>query len=148
VAGRAVLALGLTGGRLLGDRLVAGRGRARVVRACGVVTSAGAALAVLAPSSGLSLAGWAVLGAGLSAVAPAVLGAAGQVAPGSPAAAIATVSALGYLGSFTGSPLVGAIAGATSLRVGLLLLVVVAVVLAASAGRALETPAGTPRGGR
>jgi MFS family permease len=129
-----LFALALAIGRLFGDRLVASLGRTRVVRGCGAVAAAGSALAVAAPSATVSLAGWAVFGLGLAALAPTVLGAAPAAGDGSPAAAVAAVTTVGYLGSFTGPPLVGALAEAGSLSAALGLLVVVsgAMVLLAS----------------
>jgi MFS family permease len=128
-----LFSLTLAVGRLFGDRLVERRGRVRVVRGCGAVAAAGSALAVTAPVVGLSLAGWAVFGLGLAALAPTVLGAAPAAARGSPAAAIAAVTTVGYLGSFTGPPLVGALAEAVSLpgALGLLVPVSAAMVLLA-----------------
>jgi MFS family permease len=112
-------------GRLFGDRLVARLGRVCVVRGCGAVAAAGSGLAIAAPAPALSLAGWSLFGLGLAALAPTVLGAAPAAGHGSPAAAIAAVTTVGYLGSFTGPPLVGAIAEAGSLGAALSLLVVV-----------------------
>jgi cyanate permease len=51
--------------------------------------------------------------------------------------AIAAVTTLGYLGSFTGPPLVGALAEVTGLSTALWLLVVAAFVPVVLAGRAL-----------
>jgi hypothetical protein len=82
-----------------------------VIRGCGAVAAAGSALAVAAPSAAAGLAGWALFGLGLAAPAPTVLGAAPAAGHWSPAAAIAAVTTVGYLGSFTGPPLVGALAG-------------------------------------
>jgi MFS family permease len=115
--------LTLAVGRLFGDRLVERLGRAHLVRGCGLVAAAGSALAVAAPSAPLALAGWAVFGLGLAALAPTVLGAAPAAGGGSPAVAIAAVTTVGYLGSFTGPPLVGALAEAGSLSAALGLLV-------------------------
>jgi hypothetical protein len=67
--------------------------------------------------------GWVVTGAGLAVLAPTVLGAALGHAPNtSPAAAIASVTTLGYLGSFTGPPVIGGLAGAVGLSAALGLL--------------------------
>jgi len=120
-----LFSLTLAIGRLFGDRLVERLGRVRVVRGCGAVAAAGSALAIAAPAAGPSLAGWALFGLGLAALAPTVLGAAPAAGRGSPAASIAAVTTVGYLGSFTGPPLVGALAEAGSLSAALGLLVVV-----------------------
>ena len=130
-----LFALTLAVGRLFGDRLVQRFGRVCVVRGCGAVAAAGSALAIAAPAAEPSLAGWALFGLGLAALAPTVLGAAPAAGNGSPAAAIAAVTTVGYLGSFTGPPLVGALAEAGSLTAALGLLVVVSAAMVLLAPR-------------
>jgi hypothetical protein len=111
-------------GRLRGDRLVARWGRMRVVQGSGAVAAVGVVLATAAPSVPLSLAGWAVFGLGVAPLAPTVLGAAARV-PGVPTpVAIAAVTTVGYLGSFTGPPLVGVVAQVSTLSTALGLLVI------------------------
>src|SRR5918992_721415 len=125
--GFTLFSLTLAIGRLFGDRLV---------QCCGAVAAAGSALAISAPAPGAALGGWALFGLGLAALAPTVLGAAPAAGSGSPAAAIAAVTTVGYLGSFSGPPLVGALAEAGSLSAPLGLLVVVsgAMILLAPGG--------------
>jgi MFS family permease len=130
-------ALTLAIGRIFGDRLVARHGRVRVVQACAVVAGVGGAIVVGAPGALLGLAGWALFGLGLAAVAPTLLGAAPRTGDASPALAIAAVTTIGYLGSFTGPPVIGGLAQATNLSTALLALVAASVVLAALAKPAL-----------
>jgi MFS family permease len=137
-AGFSAFTAALAVGRLAGDRLVARFGRLRVVQASGLVAAAGAALAVAAPTAIPSLLGWATLGAGLAAIAPAILGAVPAATRGPLPVAIAAVTTLGYLGSFTGPPLVGAVAELTGLTRALGLLVVAALVPVLLARRALD----------
>jgi MFS family permease len=144
-AGFSAFTAALALGRLAGDRLVARFGRLRVVQASGLVAAAGGVTVAAAPTATLALAGWAVLGAGLAAVAPAILGAVPAVATGPLPVAIAAVTTLGYLGSFTGPPLVGVLAEATGLSAALWLLVAAALVPVALAGRALGHRAGDRR---
>jgi MFS family permease len=141
-AGFTVFALALALGRLAGDRLVARAGRVRVVQACGVLTAAGAALAILAPTLSVALAGWAIVGAGLAAIAPAVLGAAPATADTPPGVAIAAVTTVGYLGAFSGPPLIGLLAELRSLTAALALLVAAAGAASALARRALSAQRG------
>ncbi len=108
-------ALALSLGRLFGDRLVARLGRVRLVQACGVLAATG----------------------GLAAVAPTVLGAAPRTGDGPPAVAIAAVTTVGYLGSFTGPPLIGALAEIGSLSTALATLVAVSALLVVLARPAL-----------
>jgi MFS family permease len=130
-----LFAVTLAVGRLFGDSLVERFGRVRVVQACGAVAAMGSALAVAAPGAGLSIAGWALFGLGLAALAPTVLGAAPAAGRGSPATAIAAVTTVGYLGSFSGPPLVGALAEAGTLSAALGLLVVVSAAMVLLAPR-------------
>src|SRR5918999_641964 len=109
----AIFALAVAGGGLGGDRLIDRFGGARAVRAAGPVVAAGFALAMLAPSPALALVAWAVTGTGVALVAPAVLGAAPLIGDLRPPVAIAAVTTVGYLGSFTGPPAIGALAELT-----------------------------------
>jgi MFS family permease len=134
--GFSAFALAVACTRLAGDRLVARAGRRRAVELAGAVAAAGAALAVAAQAPAVAFAGWAILGAGVAVIAPVVLGAAPD-ARARPAAAIAAVTTVGYLGSFTGPPLIGLLAQLSGLRAALTLVLAVALVAAALARRAL-----------
>jgi MFS family permease len=134
----AAFALALAAGRLAGDRLVAHAGRARVVRSGGLVAAAGGALVVISPLTGGALVGWAVLGAGLAPIVPAVLGAAAADVRIPTAAGIATVSATGYLGAFAGPPVIGLLAGGAGLGAALAVLGLAGLAGASLAGLADE----------
>jgi MFS family permease len=131
--------------RLSGDRLIARFGRLRVVQVSGLVAAAGSAVVVAAPTAALGLLGWATLGAGLAAIAPAILGATPAVSQAPLPVAIAAVTTLGYLGSFTGPPLVGAVAEVTGLSAALGLLVAAAALVVLLARRALAPRPGNRR---
>jgi MFS family permease len=135
-------ALTVAAGRLVGDRLVTRFGRIRVVRVSALVAAAGALLAVARPGVAAALAGWALFGLGVAAIAPTVLGAAASAAAASPAVAIAAVTTVGYLGSFTGPPAIGALAGATGLDTALGLLTGGAAAVMVVAARALRGTSG------
>lgn len=132
-----VFSLALALGRLLGDRLVAHLGRVRVVQACGALAAAGSALAIGGPTVAWSLAGWALFGCGLAALAPTILGAAPTAAELPAPVAIAAVTTVGYLGSFTGPPAIGALAGLSGLSTALGVLVAVSAALVLLAPGAL-----------
>jgi MFS family permease len=123
-------AIALAVGRAMGDRHVA--------QGCAGAAATGAALVVLAPTAALALAGWALFGLGLAAVAPAVLGAAPGTGDAAPATAIAAVTTVGYLGSFSGPPALGALAEVTDLSTALIALVVVSGILGVLARPALR----------
>lgn len=136
-AGFSAFALTLAAGRLPGDRLVERYGRGAVVRGGAVVAAAGTSLALLAPTPPLAIAGWAALGAGLAPLAPAVIGAAAGASAIPAPQAIAGVTVIGYFGSFTGPPLIGALAGPLGLTSALGVMVAVAISAVLLAGPAL-----------
>ena len=123
--------LALALGRLRADRLVARYGRARFTRAAASVAALGAAIVALSGSAGIAFVGWAVVGAGVAGIAPTLLGAAPGAGAVPSSAAIATVSAIGYAGSFTGPPVIGALATLTGLPMALASLVPAAGAIAA-----------------
>jgi MFS family permease len=131
-------AIALAVGRTMGDRQVAHSGRMRVVQRCAAIAATGATLVVVAPTATLALAGWALFGLGLAAVAPTVLGAAPRTGDAAPATAIAAVTTIGYLGSFSGPPAVGALAQVTTLSTALIALVVFSAILGLLARPALR----------
>src|SRR5215207_8291632 len=122
-AGFTTFALAMALGRLVADRAVNRVGRVRFVQASGLVAAAGGALAILAPAAVPGLAAWGVLGLGLAGIAPAIIGAAPATSTSAGPVAIAAVTTLGYLGSFTGPPLIGAMAELSDLSLALGLLV-------------------------
>jgi MFS family permease len=126
-------ALALALGRVVADRLIGRHGRKAVIRAGAGLAAAGIAAALLAPAPAAALGGWAVLGAGLAPVAPAVLGAAPAASTLPAPTAIAAVTTIGYFGSFTGPPLIGALAGPLGLGGALSLMIVAALAAAALA---------------
>jgi MFS family permease len=137
--------------RLAGDPLVARFDRTRIVQAGGLLATIGVLLVVLAPGAGVALAGWTVVGGGVALLAPTLIGAAPGRSAAAPATAIAAVTTLGYLGSFSGPPLIGALADITSLSIALALLAIAGLAVAALAALALsprtDPPASSRRSG-
>jgi len=125
---------GLFAGAMLAGRLLAQKAEGTSVAGrmifAGIASATGVAVAATATSPAVALVGFVVAGGGLALSAPTLFGAAGRLGGG---AAISSVAVLGYLGFLAGPPLFGAIAGATSLRGGLLFLCGTAVLLAACA---------------
>jgi predicted MFS family arabinose efflux permease len=108
-----------------------------LLRASGALGAFGMALALLAGHPTAALIGFAMVGLGFANVVPVLFSAAARVPGVSPAHGIAAVSSLGYLGMMAGPPLIGLIAEAQSLTVGLFAVVVFAAILAFAARRAL-----------
>jgi MFS family permease len=121
-AGLAFVALqtAMTVGRLLGDRAVDRFGQRAVVRTGGALTAAGMGFALAVPSVGTTLAGFAVAGLGVATLVPAAMHSADEL-PGLPSGAgLTIVSWFLRVGFLLSPPLVGLVADLTSLRVGLL----------------------------
>jgi predicted MFS family arabinose efflux permease len=88
----------------------------------------------------VAIAGFALVGAGLATIVPILYNAATRVPGVSRAAAIASVSSIGYLGFMAGPPILGGIAHATTLTVAMATLIVASLVLAVGS-RWVPTPA-------
>jgi MFS family permease len=139
-AGYLVFAGALVVGRLPGDRLAERWSPHRLVQACALLVAVGTTVVVLAPGPQVALLGWVAVGLAVAPVVPAVLGAAPAAGGASPASAIAAVTTIGYLGSFTGPPLVGLLAETATLSTALFVLVVAAAAAGLLARGAFHRP--------
>ncbi|BBX16482.1 MFS transporter [Mycolicibacterium duvalii] len=125
-------------GRLAGDRLVDRFGERAVTRVGGLITALGMGLALLLESVPVTIAGFAVAGLGVATVVPAAMRAADEL-PGLRAGTGLTVLSWLMRAGLLGAPLlVGVIADATSLRLGLLTVPVAGLALVALAGTLAE----------
>jgi MFS family permease len=130
-------AAAMVAGRLLGQWLELRVGDRRLLSVGALVGSGGLFLAAVAPAVPLALLGFAIGGAGVSVAAPTLFGAAGRGASDAErGSAVASVTTISYLGFLVGPPLIGAVSGATDLRVGIGLLAGIALVLAVAAASA------------
>ncbi len=134
----AAFSVAMTAGRFAGDRLVGAVGPVRFVRISGALAAAGLAAGLLAGDPRAAAAGVVLLGLGLSCLVPVVYGAAAR-SGGSAGGGIAMVAALSYPGWLIGPPVIGALAGQTSLRLALF-----AVVAAAAAPALLARTVSSP----
>jgi MFS family permease len=103
-------------------------GQTRVLVASGLIASAGALVAALAPVAWLSIAGFAVAGIGVANLFPTAMARAGVLAGSS---GIAVASTLGYGGFLLGPPSIGFLAGAFGLPVALTTISLLALIAAA-----------------
>ncbi|MFG3495618.1 MFS transporter [Streptomyces sp. NPDC047928] len=118
-------------GRSVGDAGVRRFGAATVVRGGAVLAAAGFAVVAGAPGPVAGMAGFTLLGLGLSVLVPTTFAAAGRLAPGASDAAVARLNVFNYVGFLIGSPLVGALGDAWSYRGAMLVpMVLVLVTLA------------------
>ena len=107
-------------GRLVGDRLVDRFGERTVARVGGLVAAMGMGAALAFPGIPGTIAGFGAAGFGLATVIPAAMHAADQLPGMRAGSGLTVVTWLLRVGSITSAPVVGLIADATSLRVGLL----------------------------
>lgn len=124
-AGLAVVALqvAMTVGRLTGDRLVDRFGQRTVVRAGGALAAISMGTALALPTVGTALAGFALAGLGVATLVPAAMHTADELPGLPPGTGLTIVSWLLRGGFLLSPPLVGFVADLTSLRVGLLTVV-------------------------
>jgi MFS family permease len=130
MAGLAFVALqtAMTVGRLLGDRAVDRFGQRTVVRSGGLLAAVGMGLALAVPTVGTTLAGFALAGLGVATLVPAAMHTADEL-PGLPSGVgLTIVSWLLRVGFLLSPPIVGLVADLSSLRFGLLSIVLAGVV--------------------
>ncbi|MCV7229332.1 MFS transporter [Mycolicibacterium komossense] len=116
-------------GRLAGDRLVDRFGVRIVAAAGGVLITVGMGAALAFPTTAGTVCGFAAAGLGVATVAPAAFHAADNVPGLRPGTGLTVVTWLMRVGFLLAAPLVGAVADATSLRVGLLIVPVSGVLI-------------------
>ncbi len=121
-------------GRLIGDKVVDRWGNRAVARAGGTLTAVGMGIALAWPTVPGTLIGFAAAGLGVATTIPAAFAASDDVPGLKPGTGITMVSWALRLSFLAGPPIVGAIADATSLRVGLLLVPVAGVAVVLLAG--------------
>jgi hypothetical protein len=135
-----LFAFSMAAGRLAGDAVVARVGAVTSVRACGVLATAGCIVVAVAPAAWVAVAGFMLIGAGVSVVVPLVFAAGGRMGP-SPAMGVAGVATISY-GAGLGAPsIMGGVADLASLRVAFALAALIAVVIGAGAGLLRRVPA-------
>ena len=106
-------------GRLIGDRLVDRFGQRAVARTGGLIVAAGMGLALAVPTVTGTILGFAAAGFGVATLVPAAMHEADELPGLKPGTGLTVVSWLMRLGFLLSPPAVGAVADATSLRVGL-----------------------------
>jgi fucose permease len=121
-------------GRLIGDRLVDRFGERAVARIGGLITAAGMGLALAVPSVPTTIAGFAAAGIGIATVVPAAMHGADRLPGLRPGSGLTVVAWLMRVGFVAAPPIVGMVADATSLRVGLLVVPLAGLAVVASAG--------------
>lgn len=121
-------------GRLLGDGLTDRFGQRAVARVGGLIAAVGMGLALAFPSVPGTILGFAAVGFGIATLIPAAMHAADELPGLRPGVGLTIVSWLLRLGFLLSPPFVGYIAENESLRAGLLVAPVAALVAVALAG--------------
>lgn len=121
-------------GRIVGDKLVDRWGNRVVARAGGALTFVGMGAALAWPTVPGTLLGFAAAGLGVATTIPAAFAASDEIPGLKPGTGITLVSWALRLSFLAGPPMVGAIADATSLRVGLLLVPIAGIAVVAFSG--------------
>ncbi len=109
-------------GRFVADRVISKFGFKRTIQYSGVLIASGLTLAVLLPTIYFSILGFFLVGFGVSSIVPLVYSEAGKSKKLSPGLALAVVSSIGFLGFLAGPPLIGIVAGLSSLRVSFIII--------------------------
>ncbi|AQS71390.1 MFS transporter [Streptomyces pactum] len=107
-------------GRLIGDRLVDRFGQRAVARSGALLAATGMGLALAVPTVPGTVLGFAAAGFGVATLVPAAMHEADELPGLKPGSGLTIVSWLMRLGFLLSPPVVGLVADATSLRVGLL----------------------------
>ncbi|SRR6266542_1122 len=135
VSAYAAFTFAMTAGRLVGDRLRLRFGSRGLLGAAALVAAGGLGAGLALRDVPAAVAGFGLLGAGLSCVVPIVFSAAGGTSGLRPGPAIAAVSTVGYLGFIAGPPLIGALAELSTLPAALTLVVALTAAVALMARR-------------
>ncbi|MFN3143758.1 MAG: MFS transporter [Paracoccaceae bacterium] len=115
--GPAMLGLTMALGRFLGHVLSVRGREAMLIGAAALGSALGAGLAAVAPAPAVAYLGFAVLGLGVSVIAPLAIGLAGALAePARRTETVSRVVMIGFVGFFIGPPLMGLISEAAGLR--------------------------------
>lgn len=108
--------LTMAGGRFIADWFAKRYGLKRILQVSGSLTVTGLLIAVVFPYFYTAIAGFLLVGAGVSSVVPMVYSAAGRSKTMQPGVALAAVSTIGFIGFLFGPPIIGFIAGLATLR--------------------------------
>jgi MFS family permease len=119
--------------RFAADPLRGRLGNLVLVRGGSLTAAIGLALALLVHEPAAGIVGFALLGLGLAPVVPIAFSAAGDLDARATGVLVGRVATVGYVGSVAGPIMIGWLAELTTLRASLGLVVLLALVIAASA---------------
>jgi MFS family permease len=129
----AAFAVTMATARFVTDSLRIRFGNVTLVRGGSLIAAAGLGLGLLVHEPAAGIAGFALLGLGLAPVVPIAFSAAGDLDARATGRLVGRVATIGYVGSVAGPIMIGWFAEGTSLRTALGLVVLLALVISASA---------------
>jgi MFS family permease len=122
-------ATAMTIGRLIGDYFTEKFGKRKQLIIASLLSVIGLALALAFNNQWAVLAGFFIVGLGISTIVPIIYSTAGNTEGVSPSVGIAMATTIGYSGFFVGPPVIGYLADIFSLRIGLLFSLMLCVVM-------------------
>jgi MFS family permease len=122
--GLSAFATAMTLGRIFGDRARASVGDKKLIIIGGLIATCGLSLALIFPHPYIAIAGFLLVGAGLSTIVPIAYSIAGNTKDLPPGVGLAMVTTVGYTGFLVGPPVIGFIADWQDLRFGLLVVAI------------------------
>jgi MFS family permease len=120
----------MAAGRFIADWVAHKIGIQRTIIFSGVLIATGLGVAVIFPDLYSAITGFFLVGFGVSSVVPLVYSAAGRSGSMSPGMALAAVSSIGFLGFLFGPPIIGVVAGLSSLRISFVIIAVMGLAVA------------------
>lgn len=124
-------ATAMTIGRLFGDRFRAWLGDTKLIFYGGLLSTAGMLLLLFAAESYPAIAGFFLVGVGLSTIVPIAYSVAGSTKDLPPGVGLAMVTTVGYSGFLFGPPIIGFIADVSNLRNALMAVAALFVIMTA-----------------
>lgn len=128
----------MAAGRFVADWFTSRFGLKRVLQLSGALISLGLGIAVVLPDLSTAITVFLLVGVGVSSVVPLVYSAAGKSKVFSPGVALAAVSTIGFLGFLIGPPLIGIVAGFSSLQVSFSLIALMGLMIVALAAKVIS----------
>ena len=135
-AGFTAFMLTMASGRFIADSFAHRFGLKRTLQISGTLTATGLLIAVIFPYFYTAMAGFLLVGAGVSSVVPMIYSAAGKSTTMSPGVSLAAVSTIGFVGFLIGPPVIGFIAGIATLRASFTFIAVMGTCVVVGATRA------------
>ena len=129
--GLSAFATAMTLGRIFGDKMRMVLGDKKMIILGGLIAVTGLALALILPSPYITIAGFFLVGLGLSSIVPIAYSIAGNTKDLPSGVGLAMVTTVGYSGFLIGPPVIGFIADWQTLRVALLMVTLLFIIMTA-----------------